>query len=142
MDYIREELLRQRNAWAALLRSGQRTEAETSETRSGIAESGLAEPAAESSQAHGRYEAEKVLLAAQRRLWPARQTRAARGRGGDAAEDMAAAGWAGGAELAGMTARPGLQGLRPESGREQGAKELSRLIERDSRRYDGGFALY
>lgn len=142
MDYIREELLRQRNAWAALLRSGQRSEGEDFAEQSGAAVNGLAKSAEESGRANGQRGSKDILRTARRRLWPARQEHTARRRDGGVSEEMTAAGWAGGAEPADVTVRPGLQNLRPETAREQGAKELSRVIQRDSRRYDGGFALY
>jgi hypothetical protein len=44
--------------------------------------------------------------------------------------------------VTGLPVYPAMQALRPETPGEQGVKELSRIIQRDSRRYDGGFTLY
>ena len=57
MDYIREELLRQRNAWAALLRSGQRDETEALSEQQ-VVDSRVLEPAKETDRTYGLPAAE------------------------------------------------------------------------------------
>ena len=143
MDYIREELLRQRRAWSALLRSGQQTEKEEQPAPAGAgAEQLLPVEAAES----GRSTAEFALAEPAPTAVPnrgARQKNAPRRSRTSAAEAAAGATAAnGGAGAAGMSVHPAMQALRPESRGEAGVKELSRIIQRDSRRYDGGFTLY
>ena len=143
MDYIREELLRQRRAWSALLRSGQQTEKEEQPAPAGAgAEQLLPMEAAES----GRRTAEFALAEPAPTAVPSRGARQktaprrSRVSAADAAVEVTGRGAGGGA--AGVPVYPAMQALRPESRGEAGVKELSRIIQRDSRRYDGGFTLY
>lgn len=141
MDYIREELLRQRNAWTALLRSGQRDEAEPL-TEHEETERRAQELAMENGQSYELRAAEMdVAAAAQRGTGQVRRTNTVRRRREAAAAEVAVAGWSGAANSSSPD-RAVMPLLRPERRQEQGAKELSRVIQRDSRRYDGGFALY
>lgn len=164
MDYIREELLRQRMVWSALLRGGQtgmeaarQEQQATYATVGGMeletAESVAALRAAEVGRALSRQEAElavQTLLWGQETAWQPPQGeklrqedagaagRYRRASGGEAFQEQRSGAMAE-TEKAGQGA---VRIVRPERSREQGVKELSRLIQRDSRRYDGGFALY
>lgn len=141
MDYIREELLRQRSAWAALLRSGQRDEAEPL-TERGETEIKARELAMENGRSYGLRAAEmEMAAAAQRGTRQTRRTNTAKRRREAAAAETVAAGWSSAVD-GNESDRAVMPLLRPERRQEQGAKELSRVIQRDSRRYDGGFALY
>lgn len=141
MDYIREELLRQRSAWAALLRSGQRDEAEPL-TERGETESKARELAVEAGRTYGLRAAEmKMTAAAPRGAGQARRRSTAKRRRETASAEVAAARWSSAVAGSG-SGRAAMPLLRPERRQEQGAKELSRVIQRDSRRYDGGFVLY
>lgn len=142
MDYIREELLRQRQAWSALLRSGQQTEREEQIAPAG----GEAEHSPWAETAESRRRAvpggtETLLPAAN---GPGRQQRSAPARRRASAAETAVVPGGGrvSGSAAGLSVYPAMQALRPETMREQSVKELSRIVQRDSRRYDGGFTLY
>ena len=142
MDYIREELLRQRQAWSALLRSGQQTETEErTQPAVGEAENPLWADAAEGGRFTASGGAETLPPAAN---GPGGRQRSAAARRRAAAGKTAAvpAGGSVSGNAAGLPVYPAMQALRPEMPGEQGVKELSRIIQRDSRRYDGGFTLY
>ena len=164
MDYIREELLRQRIAWSALLRGGQQS-VETARqkqqevypavgTEPETAELAAALRAAEVGRALSRQEAELVvqtLLRGQENLWQLPQEERMRQSESGAADgsrrssgggEVLRGQWSGTVAEAEKPERTNVRIVRPERSREQGAKELSRLIQQDSRRYDGGFALY
>ena len=126
MDYVREELLRQNRVLEALLRTGteQEQEPDRQETaeRPRLRESRRGAAPMETEEAGGT-----VHLPA--------------GRGSGAAERNGTALWQ---ETAGDAAdrrsfpERGISVLR----RGEGAREVSRAIERDARRYDGGFTMY
>ena len=127
MDYVREELLRQNRVLEALMRSGAEREQEPEQE----------EPEALSLG--------KVRL--DRAAAPAKQeetdgvTRLPKHGGSAAAERRGREVWAGFAgEAAERTAfsERGAPVLRPG----EGVREVSRAIERDARRYDGGFTMY
>lgn len=141
MDYIREELLRQRNAWAALLRSGQRDETETLSEQQAV-DSRVLEPAKETDRTYGLPAAEaETAKTAPHGAGQARWRNTGKRRRETAAAEAAAVRWSNAVAGSGSD-HTALPLLRPERRQEQGAKELSRVIQRDSRRYDGGFVLY
>lgn len=142
VDYIREELLRQRQAWSALLRSGQQTEKEEPPRSAGAAaeEALLPVEAAGSGRPDGLVPAVSAPAAwaepeSRRKKTPPRRSRGAAEERTSTAADM-------GTAAPGAGVHPALRALRPETAGEAGVKELSRIIQRDSRRYDGGFTLY
>ena len=130
MDYIKEQLLRQRNVLAALMNGGSRNAAETGET----AERDMLR----------RDRPEDIVL-------PARETAA----GGAVAEGVSvrrretARGAVPAARMAAAVEWP-VTAERGETmhiygaghGGGMDAQAVSRAIERDARRYDGGFSLY
>ena len=142
MDYIREELLRQRNAWAALLRSGQRDETETLSEQQ-AADSRVLEPAKETDRTYRLPAAvAETAKSAPHGAGQARWRNTVKRRGAVSAAEMEAVNWNGTAADGRDPDCAVMPILRPERRQEQGAKELSRIIQRDSRRYDGGFVLY
>lgn len=141
MDYIREELLRQRNAWAALLRSGQRGETETPAEQQ-AAGSRAVESEMAADRIYGLPAAEvEMTRVTPRGAGQARRRNTVDRRREAAAAEAAAVRW-GSAAAGSVSDHAVVPLLRPERRQEQGAKELSRVIQRDSRRYDGGFVLY
>lgn len=165
MDYIREELLRQQRALAALMAGG-----ETLET-----ESAQGAPSDVNSAENGA-DAAAVWSGRGKRASPAPLGSAAdglgRAAGRDPAADAAAEETAGseGPEKAGASGRrragsgglwtgggtagaPGAfdvaaaalweaAGVPADGGAASSARELSLAVQRDARRYDGGFSLY
>ena len=142
VDYIREELLRQRWVWSALLRSGQQTEKEEQpETAAAEAERLLPMEGALSGRRASFEPAVSAPAAISNR--GARQKNTPARRSASAAETVSgAAAASAGTGAVGLPVYPAVQPLRPGTGRGQNVKELSHIIQRDSRRYDGGFTLY
>ena len=162
MDYIREELLRQRAAWAALLLGQPVQEALEAERRT--YGGNMAEDAAVDYAMGGPTvweQAAGMEINEAERRWTAveRQEelfRRAAMRGDSGADVLQISGRAEMSVLqsdrgkqrnlpAGQTdlrERVELTVLRPDREETQGAKRLSRIYQRDARRYDGGFALY
>ena len=162
MDYIREELLRQRAAWAALLLGQPVQETPEEERRAyggDTAENTAADDAMEGPTVWERAmgleasEAERRWTAMRRQEELLRRGRV-RGigdtdmlRGSGSAEAGVLQSGRGKqrnlpAEEEALRERVELRILRPGREETQSAKRLSRVYQRDARRYDGGFALY
>lgn len=122
MDYIREELLRQRKLWSALL-LGRGTAAEEEETRENEVEYAEEVPDAGSGV---RAESEEVFKAGGGAGAPRPTERTRR--------------WMQTENGGGV--RMVTEVLRVEQREATDAKALSRAVQRDARRYDGGFTLY
>jgi len=161
MDYIREELLRQRAAWAALLLGQplQETEGAERKVRAGIAEEDdMAGGGLKSVAVWGQSIRLRDSRAAQRQTVTIGQASLREARGGlhgtSAPQDGGMAYEMGNLReqrYAAGDLPPGQEGaqervemtiLRPGKEGAQEAKRLSRIYQQDARRYDGGFTLY
>lgn len=127
MDYVREELLRQRRALEALLLTGATDEeASVAEEIDPVQEHAAEMLAARAGE--GRFAERNVLLhGARRSLHGAAPTL-----------------WSAGAfpETEAISALPERGGSLGPARMQVQVREVSRAVERDARRYDGGFTMY
>lgn len=157
MDYIREELLRQRQALAALLLGGaEESDREREQAAEGPVPAERAVPALlkkdgrdlgdrapSRRETAGEVPAETAEVSERDGGGPAGlrgRPRFSAGRSGMAGTGPAPAGsgWEGPLESGGLPTVLWAEGERSAPG----ARELSRAFQRDARRYDGGFAPY
>ena len=150
MDYIREELLRQRMVWSVLLLGGQRQEEREQAQAAMHAEESAAEAEAVWAREDGGLprpmaDQEKSVLPAQSGQTALNEGKSAAGPGGALQKGPGKTSLAAGQAGTGAALPEALAGsvvFRRNVGGEQGAKALSRVFQRDARRYDGGFSLY
>lgn len=166
MNYAQEALLRQQLALAALLggSAGRRAEtAERKDTRRGETWAAAEAPKeAARSRAEERWERSTAEVPATERAWHGDGTKTKAEEETDTAADGRAvpSGWGGRTEglrgqteetwmLEGSAPSPdgpwrqeGQQGTRSAAGGETDVQAVSRAIQRDARRYDGGFTIY
>ena len=165
MNYAQEALLRQQLALAALLGGGAGRRAETAERKDTRRETWAAAEAAKEtaqSRAEERWERSTAEVPVTERAWRGDGTKTKAEEETDTAADGRAvpSGWGGRTEglrgqteetwmLEGSAPSPdgpwrqeGQQGTRSAAGGETDVQAVSRAIQRDARRYDGGFTIY
>ena len=165
MNYAQEALLRQQLALAALLGGGAGRRAETAERKDTRRETWAAAEApkeAARSRTEERWERSTAEIPATEWAWHGDGTKAKAEEETDTAADRRAvpSGWGGRtAGLRGQTEetwmlegsapspdgpwrQEGEQGMRSAAGGETDVQAVSRAVQRDARRYDGGFTIY
>ena len=165
MNYAQEALLRQQLALAALLGGGAGRRAETAERKDTRRETWAAAEApkeAARSRAEERWERSAAEIPATGRAWRGDGTKTKAEEETDTAADgrTVPSGWGGRtAGLRGQTEETwmlegsapspdgpwrqgGQRGTHSAAGGETDVQAVSRAIQRDARRYDGGFTIY
>lgn len=165
MNYAQEALFRQQLALAALLGGGTVRKAETAERKDTRRETWAAAEAAKEtvrSRAEERWEQSTAEIPATERAWRGEGAKAKAEEETDTAADGRAvpSGWGGRtAGLRGQTEETwmlegsaplldgpwrqgGQRGTHFAAGGETDVQAVSRAVQRDARRYDGGFTIY
>ena len=142
MDYIREELLRQKRLLAALMTGGHEKEPEVEEGESGKEETIPAMAAADERVKRMRGEGETAVRLRERGERDGVSAAKTRISGIYSAGDESWRRWdavpAQDSTLSAHVAPYGWTAPGPSAD----ARDLSRSIQRDARRYDGGFSIY
>ena len=142
MDYIQEELLRQRRILSVLMTGSQRKEAEATENREDESLSAVQPVAERTEQSRTAWEAESALLV---QGWTEHPEPLSAGIRKAGFRGVREEGWRGKEaliteELATPVRMVPYERAVPETSAD--AREISRSIQRDARRYDGGFSIY
>ena len=142
MDYIQEELLRQRRILSVLMTGSQRKEAEATENREDESLSAVQPVAERTGRLYTAWEAESALLV---QAWTEHSEPLSAGIRKAGFRGVREEGWRGKEaliteELATPVRMVPYERAVPETSAD--AREISRSIQRDARRYDGGFSIY